>query len=77
MPNPRTKWGTCHNCNANGGAPERMRWAVICLRPADSSKTISRMPEAGCCYWQPPPKEGTQESAPDGVHSNEGPPLGV
>jgi hypothetical protein len=25
---------------------------VVCLRPQDSGKAISRMPEMGCCYWQ-------------------------
>jgi hypothetical protein len=54
MPNPRfdRSRGTCHDCSAGGGAVPTLPWAVVCLRPQDSGKAISRMPEMGCCYWQ-------------------------
>lgn len=54
MPNPRfdRDRGTCHTCTGNGGTSPGLPWAVVCLRPKDSGKEISRMPEAGCCYWQ-------------------------
>lgn len=54
MPNPRTRrdgGGSCFTCDACGG-PEQFG-ATICLRPADSGKTVSKMPEAGCCAWAP------------------------
>ena len=54
MPNPRfdRDRGTCHTCTGNGGTSPGLPWAVVCLRPKDSGKEISRMPETGCCYWQ-------------------------
>lgn len=66
MPNPRTRrdgggGGPCFTCSANGGPypPEAKLGALICLRPADSGKEVSRMPEFGCCAWRavtsPPP----------------------
>lgn len=55
MPNPsiavRGSRGTCQQCDAYGG-PERFE-AVHCLRPNDSGKAVSKMPEVGCSAWRP------------------------
>lgn len=66
MPNPRTRrdgGGSCFTCDACG-PPEKYD-AVVCLRPQDSGKAVSRMPEVGCCAWLPfhrfdPPLAGSE-----------------
>lgn len=58
MPNPplatRLERGNCFDCNAYGGLypPQAKALVTICLRPADSGKEVSRMPESGCFMWR-------------------------
>lgn len=52
MPNPRRRdGGSCFTCDACG-PPEKYD-AVVCLRPQDSGKEVSKMPEVGCSAWLP------------------------
>lgn len=57
MPNPRRRrdgGGDCFTCDAYGGLypPQAKALVTICLRPADSGKDVSRMPEVGCYMWR-------------------------
>lgn len=53
MPNPPLyQRGTCYQCTAYGGNHAELPTATICLRPDDSGKDVSRLPEDGCTAWR-------------------------
>lgn len=75
MPNPRRRrdgGGDCFTCDAYGG-PEKFG-ATYCLRPQDSGKRVSKMPESGCFMWRKP-TSATPAAAPSPEPDTPPPPL--
>ena len=63
MPNPRiNKGGPCTSCQGFGGMAPGNLGDTLCNWTEKSGKTVCRMPELGCAFWEPAQPKDTAAS---------------